>query len=213
VEDSFLDRDAPAGHALLPDQAGAPARPRRADALRNRRALLDAARTVFQRDGLAAQMDHIANCAGLGVGTLYRHFPTKEALIEVLIQERLDRLMASVRAAAQADRPWDGVTELVWQLATFEAEDRGMVDILAGYDARSADSDASMAALMGSLGSVVARAQADGAMRQDVSAQDVLVAVCGIGKMMRPGDDDTERWRRLVSIILDGLRATGSHTT
>ncbi len=186
----------------------------RADALRNRRALLDSARTIFQRDGLAAQMDDIAACAGLGVGTLYRHFPTKDALIEVMIQERVDRLMASARTAGQADNPWAAVTELVWQLATFEAEDRGMVDILADYETHSADTAASMAVLMDSLDSVVARAQAAGAMRHDVSAEDVVVAVCGIGKMMRPGaDDGTARWRRLVSIILDGLHATGNHTT
>src|SRR5437016_12048256 len=78
--------------APLPHDSDGRARPMRADALRNRRVLLDAARAVFQRDGLAAQMDDIAACARLGVGTLYRHFPTKEALIEVMIQERVDRL-------------------------------------------------------------------------------------------------------------------------
>ena len=116
--------------------------------------------------------------------------------------------MASARAAEQADNPWDAVTKLVWQMATFEAEDRGMVDILAGYDGQSADT-ASMAVLMKALDSVVARAQAAGTMRQDVSAEDVMVAVCGIGKMMRPdAEPGTERWRRLVSVILDGLRRT-----
>jgi len=65
-------------------------RPLRADARRNRALLLEAARAVFQRDGLAAQMDAIATEAGLGVGTLYRHFPTREALIAVLIHERME---------------------------------------------------------------------------------------------------------------------------
>jgi AcrR family transcriptional regulator len=162
---------------------------------------------VFRRDGLATQMDAIAAEAGLGVGTLYRHFPTRAALIAVLIQERLERLGASAEAAAQANDPWAALEGLVWQMATFEAEDRGIVDILADEDPRSAPAEASTAALMDRLATVVTRAQKAGAMRGDISALDVVTVVCAIGKMMRPGaDDGAARWRRLVSVILDGLR-------
>lgn len=190
----------------MPERPGERARPMRTDAQRNRRALLDAARKIFQRDGLAAQMDDIAEQAGLGVGTLYRHFPSKDALIEVMIQERLDWLLESAQAAVRAEDPWVALSGFVWQLASFE--DRGMVDILTAYHARFDASGASKAALMmDSLGAVVARAQATGQMRSDVSAQDFMVALCGIGKMIEPGSDDGEgRWRRLVSVILDGLR-------
>jgi AcrR family transcriptional regulator len=192
------------------EDSGARVRPLRADALRNRALLLDAARAVFQRDGLAAQMDVIAETAGLGVGTLYRHFPTKEALIAVLVQERLDRLVTSAEAATRAEDPWEAVSSLVWDLATFEAEDRGMADILTESSAQLELPDGPMTALMDSLSTVVASAQAAGQMRNDVSAQDVLVAVCGVGKMMALGSDDGDgRWRRLVSVILDGLRITG----
>lgn len=180
----------------------------RADAQRNRRVLLEAARKIIQRDGLAAQMDDIAGQAGLGIGTLYRHFPTKDVLIEVMIQERLDWLLESAQAAARAEDPWVALSNFVWQLASFEAEDRGMVDILTAYHARFDATGASKAAsMMDSLGAVVARAQATGRMRSDVTAQDVMVAVCGIGKMIEPGSHDGEgRWRRLVGVILDGLR-------
>ncbi len=184
-------------------------RPLRSDALRNRRTVLDAARAVFQRDGLAAQMDDIAAMAGLGVGTLYRHFPTREALIRVLILERQERLVASVRAAADVDDPWAALAAFVWQLARFEADDRGTVDILSDYAGQIPEAAASIAALMDTLAVIVARAQAAGAMRRDVSAEDVLIAVCGIGKMMQPAaNDGTERWRRLINVILDGLRTT-----
>jgi len=185
------------------------AAPRRADAVRNRQAILAAARAVFRRDGLAAQMDAIAEAAGLGVGTLYRHFPTREALIAVLIQERQERLLASAAAAARLDDPWAAVTDLVWQLATFEAEDRGMADILAEQYTRTGRAAPGMAALLEHLGAVMARAQAAGAMRQDVSAEDVVFAVCGVGKMMRP-DDDPGRWQRLVGVFLDGLRGAAA---
>jgi AcrR family transcriptional regulator len=183
------------------------ARPRRADALRNRALLLDAARTVFRRDGLAAQMDAIAETAGLGVGTLYRHFPTKDALIAVLVRERLERLTASAEEAVRARDPWAGVAGLVWALATFEAEDQGMVDILTDSAAQTADVSAAMSAFVDRMAVSVSRAQTAGEMRSDVSADDVLVAVCGVGKMMTPGGDPGDgRWRRLVQVILDGLR-------
>jgi hypothetical protein len=92
-------------------------------------------------------------------------------------------------------------------MVTFEAEDRGIVDILADEDPRSVPAEASTTALMDHLGTVVARAQAAGAMRGDISALDLVTAVCGIGKMMRPvANDDAARWRRLVGVILDGLR-------
>ena len=131
--------------------------------------MLKAARTVFQRDGLGAQMDAIAAEAGLGVGTLYRHFPTREALIDVLIQERLQQLAANAEAAAGDPEPWTAVQDIVWLFATLEAEDRGMADILSGYHARWIDTrDASAAALMTHLVTTVERAQAAGAMRADV---------------------------------------------
>jgi AcrR family transcriptional regulator len=180
----------------------------RADAVRNRTTLLQAARVVFQRDGLSAQMDVIADTAGLGVGTLYRHFPTKEALLAVLVEEHLDRLIAGAEAAAEAEDAWEAVTRLVWAFASFEAEDRGMLDILSQSAAQPAGAQAAITALMDRLETVVARAQSAGKMRSDVSAQDVLVAVCGVGKMTAlASPDDAQRWERLIEVFLDGLRA------
>ena len=183
----------------------------RADALRNRARLMDAARLVFRRDGLAAQMDAVADTAGLGVGTLYRHFPTKDALIAVLVRERLERLTAAVEDAEGAQDPWQAVAGLIWALATFEAEDQGMVDILTDSAARPEEVDVALARFLEDLSATVARAQMAGQMRRDVTAEDVLAAVCGMGKMMTPGADDRDqRWRRLVSIVVDGLRVSDS---
>jgi AcrR family transcriptional regulator len=170
--------------------------------------MLEAARTVFQRSGLAAQMDAVAAEAGLGVGTLYRHFPTREALIDVLVEERLERLLASTENAADNVDPWAAVEDLVWRFAAFEAEDRGMADILSDYRSRAMDApDAPVAAFMDHLTAAVARAQSAGAMRTDISAIDVLTAVCGLGKMVGPATaSDPQQWRRLVGVLLDGLR-------
>ena len=170
--------------------------------------MLEAARTVFQRDGLAAQIDAIAAEARLGVGTLYRHFPTREALIDVLIAERLQQLLASAQTAADNTDPWTAVEDLVWRFAAFEAEDRGMADILSDYRSRAMDTaDAPVAAFIDHLTAAVARAQSANAMRPDVSAVDVLTAVCGLGKMVGPASaSDPDQWRRLVGVLLDGLR-------
>jgi AcrR family transcriptional regulator len=179
----------------------------RADAVRNRTVLLRAAREVFQRDGLAAQMDVVADTAGLGVGTLYRHFPTKEVLLAVLVEEHLGRLTAGAEAAAQAEDPWEAVARLVWAFASFEAEDRGMLDILTQSAAQPDGAQAAITALMARLRAVVARAQTAGKMRPDVSAHDVLVAVCGVGKMTAlASEDDPQRWKRLIDVFLGGLR-------
>src|SRR3954451_10691630 len=86
------------------------ARRPRADAVRNRAALLAAAQEVFRERGLAAQMDDVAARAGLGVGTLYRHSPTKEALLQVVVRERAQRIVDAARAARGAADPWDGLT-------------------------------------------------------------------------------------------------------
>lgn len=185
----------------------------RADAIRNRALVLAAARTVFQRDGLAAPMDDIAAQAGLGVGTLYRHFPTKEALIAVMVEERQALLLDSARAAAKATDPWEGLQALVWRLATFEAEDRAIADVL--VDAQKGPEFGQLATeLLTVLSALVTRAQAAGQMRNDVSAQDTLTAVCLIGKLMEAGaEDGSGRWQRLVRVLLDGLRANSPPRT
>ena len=170
--------------------------------------MLEAARTVFQRDGVSAQMDAIAAEAGLGVGTLYRHFPTREALIDVLIAERVQQLLASAQSASENADAWAAVEDLVWRFAAFEAEDRGMADILSDYRSRAADAaDAPVAAFMDHLSAAIARAQAANLMRSDISAIDVLTAVCGLGNMVGPASaSDPDQWRRLVGVLLDGLR-------
>jgi AcrR family transcriptional regulator len=146
--------------------------------------------------------------AGFGVGTLYRHFPTKEALIGVLVQEHLDRLTVSAEMAVQADDPWQAVEGLIWALATFEADDRGMLDILTHSAPQSECAEAALGALVARLDRAVVRAQAAGQMRGDVSAQDVLLLVCGVGKMvMASSDTDEGRWQRLIAVTLNGLRA------
>lgn len=199
--------DGAAGRADGATAAGQRARGVRADAARNRAALVEAARWVFRRDGLAAQMDDIAARAGLGVGTLYRHFPTKDALLEVLVLERYHWILAEARAACQAADPWAGFTTFVWRLAGLEAEDRAIADILLEAQ-RRIDLAPLYAELLELVGALAARAQAAGRMRTDVTGEDALVAVCTLTKGLRERPDaDDASWQRLVRVLLDGLRA------
>jgi AcrR family transcriptional regulator len=202
-EEIVIASDAPGA-----DPATQRPRPLRADALRNRTALLEAARAVFQRDGLAAQIDDIAAEAGLGVGTLYRHFPTKEALIQLMVREREALLLERARAALAMADPWEGLESFVWGLATFEAEDRAIADVLVEGQQRDLPRQFDNE-LLEIARALAARAQAAGQLRGDVSGLDMLAAVCMIGKVMDLGaGDDPDRWRRLVAIVLQGLRAT-----
>lgn len=182
----------------------------RADAARNRTALLDAARWVFRRAGLAAQMGDIAARAGLGVGTLYRHFPTKDALLDVLVRERCARILAEARAALRAEDSWEGFVTFVWRMAALEAEDRAIADILLEAQ-RRIDPAPFYAELLDLVGALAARAQAAGRLRADVTGEDTVVAVCTIAKVLqeRPDADDGS-WQGLIRVLLDGLRAPGA---
>jgi AcrR family transcriptional regulator len=202
-----------------PDGADGPAstttsgervRATRADAVRNRAALLAAARAVFREQGLAAQMDDIAARAGLGVGTLYRHFPTRDALLEVMTLERHHRVLGEARAALLAADPWEGLSAFLWRLAEWEAEDRAIVDVLLDAE-RRLDVTPFYAELRGLVDTLAGRAQAAGQMRTDVSGMDAVTAICTLAQGHRDdprGDRDGDRdgWQRLVRVLLDGLR-------
>jgi AcrR family transcriptional regulator len=165
---------------------------------------------VFQEQGLAAQMDDIAARAGLGVGTLYRHFPTKDALLEMLALERWHRLLDEARAARQAADPWEGFAAFLWRLAEGEAEDRAIVDILLDAQ-RRLDMTPLYAELRDLVDALAARAQAAGQLRADISGMDAVTAICILAQGHRDGLDrsgtDEPGWQRLVRVLLDGLRA------
>src|SRR5690349_10916702 len=106
-------------------------RPLRADARRNRERVLEAARAVFAEHGRDAQMDDVAKKAGVGVGTVYRHFPTKEALIEALVVDSFQKIALRAEAALQADDAWDALASTLWAGAEILAADRALSEVFA----------------------------------------------------------------------------------
>ena len=100
----------------------------RADARRNREAVIAAAKKLFADQGLDAQMPDVAKDANVGVGTVYRHFPTKDDLIGALVAERFERLAQKAREALQADDPWEGTSDFIRFSAQIQADDRGLCE-------------------------------------------------------------------------------------
>jgi AcrR family transcriptional regulator len=186
-------------------QAGRP-RPLRADAARNRQRVLNIAQAVFASDGLAVPIDVIARRAGLGVGTLYRHFPTKEALFAAIMVDRMDRLVAEARALADARDPGDAFFGFLARLLDEGAAKKDLADALAGsgFEPNIAPYRRRARAAIRVL---VARAQKAGAVRRDVDVDEVLALVKGTFVAVAARGGGARARRRLLAILCDGLRA------
>jgi AcrR family transcriptional regulator len=178
----------------------------RADAQRNREQLLAAAVAAFSADGPEVTLESIARNAGVGIGTLYRHFPSREALVDAAYRSELARLCDSVpsllesRPADQALRAW---LELFGEYMTTK---RGMADALRMVIASGGDPFAeSRDRLLAAFAGLLAAGAADGTLRDDVGAADVLASASGI--WLAAGEPaQRAQARRLVDLLLDGLR-------
>jgi AcrR family transcriptional regulator len=189
-------------------------RPLRRDAERNRRRILDTAQKVFAERGLDVSLDEIASLAGLGVGTVYRRFPTKEALVEALFEDRLREIVQSGERALADPDAWGGLIGFLDNTNALQSLDRGLRDVLLG----SRYGHHRVARVRGSLQPIitrlVARAQEQGRLRPDVEPTDIpviavmLAAVTDYAREVRP-----DVWRRYLTVIVDGLRAEPGRAT
>ena len=182
-------------------------KPMRADARRNRERVLEAARECFARDGIEAQMDDVAALAGVGVGTVYRHFATKEQLFRALASDYFDGQAQIARAAQQIDDPWTAFSEFIRNGAELMANSRAIAQIAAVYPEIMEDAAVGADAVVGFLGTVEAlirRAQDAGVLRADFELEDVPAIMCSIGSL-QVCRGSFANWRRLLGIVLDGL--------
>jgi AcrR family transcriptional regulator len=183
------------------------ARPLRADALRNRERVLEVAQQVFATEGLAVPIDEIARRAGVGVGTLYRHFPTKEALYAAVVLGRLEAAVADAHALVRSPEPGPAFFGFVERLVQQGSSKKDLVEVLAttGPDFKASYGDAKTE-LKAALAKLLARAQRAGAVRKDATVEDVFALIHGpfaaIGR-----DTDPKARARLLNIVCDGLRA------
>jgi AcrR family transcriptional regulator len=180
-------------------------KPLRADARRNREKVLAAARAVFAESGVDAQMDDVARRADVGVGTVYRHFPTKDALITALTDELFDVIAAHARELAELDDPWEAFLQTMWFSGEKTAGDRAFAEILGAAQGipRSCPGKEDLIATVGEL---MRRSIEAGKMRPDVMTEDISLLMCGIGSAVAMPHPRPEAWRRHLGIVLDGLR-------
>ncbi|GAA0627591.1 TetR/AcrR family transcriptional regulator [Kutzneria viridogrisea] len=180
-------------------------KPLRADARRNRARVLAVAQDVFEEEGLAVPIDEIARRAGVGVGTVYRHFPTKESLFEAIVVDRLQRIGSQARELAGAEDPGAAFFEFFARMVRDATLNRALSDALAAttdFD-ELATTEASRSMMEG-LGELLRQAQRSGAVRPDIGVAEVKALIVGCLSMRRHSADQPEL---VVSVVCDGMRA------
>jgi AcrR family transcriptional regulator len=182
-------------------------RPLRADAERNRRLVLEAAAQAFAEEGFGVGVAEIARRAGVGNATVFRRFPTKEALFRAIVEEKVAECVANAERAAAHEDPWTGLVEFLEALAASQARDRGFFQATEEQLFRDPELLRCHRPILAAVDPLVARAQAAGVLRDDVTTTDVLGLMKGAVAAVRdaPGVPD-DAWRRLLAIMLDGLR-------
>jgi AcrR family transcriptional regulator len=178
----------------------------RADAERNRQRLLEAAKASFAKTGAATSLEEIARAAEVGIGTLYRHFPTRDALVEAVYRDALDRLSEDARRLTEAHPPVEALRQWLLLFIDYISTKKLMADLLAGLaGGPAALYAASGPRLKSAVAGLVDRAKASGAIRFEGEPFDLLMAVAGLGYgNAAPGWE--HRARQMVDIIIAGLQ-------
>jgi AcrR family transcriptional regulator len=192
-------------------QQTAGARVQRVDARANRSRILDVAEEVFGSGGESASTEEVARRAGVGIGTVFRHFPTKAALLEAVLVRRFDRLTERAEALLDAADPGEAFLGLFRQLAASAAAKIAITEALldAGGD-RDGDAARASDGLRRAIGALLQRAQQAGAVRDDVELPEVYALLVGIARAAARAHLDEQARARLLAIVFDGL-APGQH--
>src|ERR1700756_1103899 len=154
----------------------------RADARRNREGVIAAAKKLFADQGLEAQIPDVARAAKVGVGTVYRHFPTKDDLIAALAAARFERLAEKAREGIEADDAWEGLCGFIRFAAEIQADDRGLCEVM-GSRPEVMDGAARAAGLPELCEKLVTRTQRSGQLRRDLVWEDIPMIACGLGRI------------------------------
>jgi AcrR family transcriptional regulator len=205
--------------AETPATTPAAPRPLRRDAERNRQLILDTAKIVFGRRGLDASLDEVAHEAGLGVGTVYRRFPNRDALIDALFDDMLASIERIVAESVALPRAWDGLIHFMTAMLESQGRDKALRDLMLSrqkyLDQCEQDKEEVVRDIVEpALYDLIDRAKADGDLRPDVAATDVgvlLISAVGVVDFTAPADPEV--WRRHLAVLVDGLRARPSGAT
>ncbi|WP_033290918.1 TetR/AcrR family transcriptional regulator [Amycolatopsis jejuensis] len=173
----------------------------RADARRNRARVLAAAEAAFAADGLAVPLDDIARLAGVGAGTVYRHFPSKEVLFQAVVVERLQQYSAEAQELVDSDAPGEAFFDYFTRVIEQASTNRAICEALGETSGSAYKAEASERFRV-NLEALLERAQAAGAVRTDIDGEDLRALIVGALAVERYTPDS----RHLVRVLLDGLR-------
>jgi AcrR family transcriptional regulator len=184
----------------------------RADAARNRRRLLEAAARVFAEHGMDASVDDIAREAGVGIGTLYRRFATKDELIAAVLDDRFETIAAAIEAAGGLEDPMAALETAMAELAAGAVLHRALLHNLAYSGCHAPLVQAAKERVTAEFDAILARARAAGVVRDDIVARDLMT----LGGMLSrlPAwqlEQEPDVWRRYLALMLDGLRPETAH--
>jgi AcrR family transcriptional regulator len=186
--------------------------PRRRDAIEHHERLITAAQREFAARGVNASLEGIARDAGVAIGTLYRHFPTRLDLLMAAFEPRLQEFLDGATKALEIDDPWEGFVSYLENLFRVQAGDRGFNDFLSRRFPGNADTERIHDQMCRQIASVLTRAQEAGQARSDIALADIVNLIWSNGRMMdatsttAPGE-----WRRHLYLMLDAYRAERAH--
>jgi AcrR family transcriptional regulator len=182
--------------------------PLRADARRNHDKIIAGARAVFARDGAAAQMEDVARASGVGVGTVYRHFPTKEALMTELVRRTFESFVEEAHAALSGDgEPFEALADVMRRDSELVAGDAAAQQAMMGAGVQVWEGTGAERRQLGEvMQQLVERAQKAGTMRSDVTAHEISMLMCGVCATMGHTAKMFD-WRRHLELAIDSLRA------
>jgi AcrR family transcriptional regulator len=185
-----------------------PPRPLRRDAQRNRDLIVAAARDAFATHGLETSVEEVARRAGVGMGTLYRRFPSKEDLIDAVLADAFEEYAAAVEDALTLEDAWEGFSHFFERAFALHAENRGLKDAIATHRHGRERANAMRARVRPLLARLVERAQEQGTLRADFTLVDIPLLLWAGGRVNDAGGTIApELWRRYLGLVLDGLRA------
>ena len=180
----------------------------RSDARRNRERLVASARELFAAHGVDVPVEDITHHAGLGMGTLYRHFPTKEELIDAVLEDAFAELVEAAEQAAAEDDAWAGFTGFLERALAAHAANRGLKDVLAARGQGAQRAEAMRARMRPLLRRMIARAQEQGRLRPDFAPEDLPLVFWTADRVIEAtAAVSPDFWRRYLALLLDGLRA------
>ncbi|SOD89744.1 TetR/AcrR family transcriptional regulator [Streptomyces sp. Ag109_G2-15] len=182
--------------------------PLRSDAERNRGRIIAAARTVFGRDGLNASMASVARETGVGIATLFRHFPTKEDLVAAVFSDRMDAYADAVAVALDDPDPWHGFTAYIETVCAMQAADYGFADVLTMTFPTAKALEKRRDEAYEAMVRLINRAKAAGRLREDFDPSDlVLIHMANAGVVNATGDAAPDAWRRVVALLIQSFEA------